>query len=361
MKRLKKGVLVVKITEDLFSLFINKKGESLMKAICFSVHDFEKVYLETWAKNLSLEIDFLTVGLTGETVDLARGYDAVICWANDNLSGASLKHLHKNGVKMVSLRSAGFSHLDFEVAKELGLVVGRVPSYSPEAIAEHTFGLLMCLNRHYPRAFQRIKDFNFTLEGLEGVTLKGKTVGVVGAGLIGAAFARIMKGVGCQILLHDPNEDQELARELGASYMGLEELLRQSDIVSLHCPLNYKTRYILNKETISLMKDGVFLLNTGRGALIDTDALIANLKTNKFRGVGLDVYEYEEGVFFKDHSDLGLSDEKLLRLMSFPRVLITSHQAFFTEEALENIAKDSLQNVKDFFEGQELPEGHKVL
>lgn len=332
-----------------------------MKTVCFSVHDFEKVYLEKWAKNFDLEVTLLSTPLNSETVNLAEGFEAVCCWASDNLGKDVLEVLNKKGVKMISLRSAGFSHLDFEIAKKNSFKVTRVPSYSPEAIAEHTFGLLMCLNRHFPVAFRRVRDFNFTLEGLEGITLKGKTVGVVGAGLIGAAFARIMKGVGCHILLHDPSNDLELAKELDAKYVSLEELLIESDIVSLHCPLNEKTKYILNEKTLNVMKEGSFLLNTGRGGLIETKALINLLKINKFRGVGLDVYEYEEGVFFKDHSSLGLDDEMLLRLMSFPRVLITSHQAFFTEEALENIAKDSLNSISDYKNGNPLKDSHVVI
>ena len=319
-----------------------------MKIACFSVHEFERKYLENWAKTLGLEIDLYKIQLGDETIEIAKGYEVISCWASDDLGAKNLHSLNESGLKMISLRSAGFSHLDVETARKLNLVVARVPSYSPEAIAEHAFGLLMCLNRHYPKAFQRVKDFNFTLEGLEGVTLHGKTVGVIGIGLIGEAFARIMAGVGCKLLFHDVQKREDLANELGAQYVELKELLESSDVVSLHCPLNDKTKYLLNQETLDLMKDGSFLLNTGRGGLIETQALIQNLKKDKFRGVGLDVYEYEEGVFFKDHSSLGISDESLLRLMSFPKVLITSHQAFFTEEALENIAKISLENIATY-------------
>lgn len=332
-----------------------------MKTVCFSVHDFEKKYLEKWATQFGLDVTLLASPLNLETVNLAEGFEAVCCWASDNLGKEILETLAKKGVKMISLRSAGFSHLDIETAKKNSFTVTRVPSYSPEAIAEHTFGLLMCLNRHFPVALRRVRDFNFTLEGLEGITLKGKTVGVIGAGLIGAAFARIMKGVGCNILIHDPIVDNNLKAELEASYVELDQLLIQSDIVSLHCPLTEKTKYILNEKNLDLMKDGSFLLNTGRGGLIETKALINFLKKNKFRGVGLDVYEYEEGVFFKDHSSLGLDDEMLLRLMSFPKVLITSHQAFFTEEALENIAMDSLNSIHQVSNGLPLKDSHILL
>ncbi len=212
----------------------------------------------------------------------------------------------------------------------------------------------MCLNRKFPRSFQRVKDFNFKLDGLEGVTLHGKTVGVIGVGKIGEAFARIMKGMGCELYFYDPQEDKKLATELGAKYVSLEELLKKSHVVSLHCPLNDDTKYIINSETIEYLRKDAFLLNTGRGALIDTQALINKLKKNEILGVGLDVYEHEENVFSHDHSLKGISDEKLLRLMSFPNVLITSHQAFFTKEALDNIARISCENINKFFSNCEI-------
>jgi D-lactate dehydrogenase len=325
-----------------------------LKIKCFSTHHFETKYLKKWMQHYNLEVDFIETKLNIDTVQLAKGFECISCWASDDLGRPVLKSLSNLGVKMVSLRSAGFSHLDLESAKELGLTVARVPSYSPEAIAEHTLGLLMCLNRKFLKAFQRVKDFNFTLDGLEGVTLHGKVVGVVGVGKIGEAFARIMKGMGCDLLFYDPLKDEELEVELGAKYVDLKTLLAGSDIVSLHCPLNDSTRHIINSETISYFKHDAFLINTGRGALIDTKALIEKLKKRELRGVGLDVYEYEEGVFFTDHSETGISDESLLRLLSFPNVLITSHQAFFTREALENIAKVSMENISKFLGNMEI-------
>tara|TARA_R110002072_G_scaffold534_6_gene4002 strand:+ start:175538 stop:176536 length:999 start_codon:yes stop_codon:yes gene_type:complete len=324
-----------------------------MKVKCFSTHSFEERYLTKWAQTYKLDIDFLSTSLNKDVVSLAKGYDCISCWPSDDLGKEVLESLHGFGVKMISLRSAGFSHLDLAKAKELGMTITRVPSYSPEAIAEHTLGLLMCLNRKYLKAFQRVRDFNFTLEGLEGVNIHGKTVGVVGTGQIGEAFARIMKGMGCTLLLNDKVENTELAKEIGAKYVDLDTLLSQSDIISLHCPLNESTRYLINSKNIDLIKPSAFLLNTGRGGLIDTKALIDKLKKREIKGVGLDVYEHEENVFFKDHSDMGLSDELLLRLMSFPNVLITSHQAFFTKEALDNIAKTSLENINNFFHQKE--------
>lgn len=336
-------------------------GKLTMKIACFSVHRFERPYIKKWADKVNDEVTLYKTSLNKETVSLAKGFDAITCWPSDILDKEVLEELHKAGVRFVSLRSAGYSHLDINTARDLCFRVTRIPSYSPEAIAEHTFGLLMCLNRHLVKSFQRVKDFNFTLEGLEGVTLKGKTVGVIGVGLIGQAFARIMKGVGLEILLYDPQHSEDFANEIGGHYVELEELLKKSDIVSLHCPLNEKTKYILNEKNLNLMKTGSFLLNTGRGGLIETKALINCLKENKFRGVGLDVYEYEEGVFFHDHSSLGINDENLLRLLSFPRVFLTSHQAFFTEEALDNIAKESFENIRSLESNSELPENRIVI
>lgn len=321
-----------------------------MKTYFFSTHNFERKYLNYWTDKLGINSVFLETRLSEETLGLVKDADSISCWASDDLSKGVLQSLNRLGIKFISLRSAGFSHLDLDFAKDNNFSVARVPSYSPEAIAEHTLGLLMCLNRKFPRAYQRVKDFNFSLDGLEGVTLHGKNVGIVGVGKIGEAFARIMKGMGCHIYLCDPNVDELLARELEAQFVDLKTLLKISDVVSLHCPLNEKTKYLINKETIEYLKKDAFLINTGRGALIETQALIDKLKRKDIRGVGLDVYEYEENIFSHDHSLEGISDEKLLRLMSFPNVLITSHQAFFTSEALDNIARISCENIKNFNE-----------
>lgn len=332
-----------------------------MKTACFSTHEFEKSYLKTWVEKFSLDVTFLDIRLSHETVELVKNYDAISCWASDDLSASVLERLKEYGIRFISLRSAGFSHLDVQAAKKLGIRVARVPAYSPQSIAEHTLGLLMCLNRKYLKAFHRVKDFNFTLDGLEGITLHGKNVGIIGVGKIGGAFARIMHGMGCSLYLSDPNESPELAKELNAKYVSLKELLRESDVVSLHCPLNENTRHILDSRTLGYLKKDSFLLNTGRGALIDTDALIAKLKKREIRGVGLDVYEYEENIFFVDHSEAGISDEKLLRLMSFPNVLITSHQAFFTREALDQIARVSCENINQFVRGDAIETENQVV
>lgn len=321
-----------------------------MKTLFFSTHDFERNYLNHWTEKFKINAVFLESRLSRETLGLIEDADSISCWHSDDLSANTLQSLKERGVKFISLRTAGFSHLDIDFAKKSGFSVARVPSYSPEAIAEHTLGLLMCLNRKFPRAYQRVKDFNFSLDGLEGLTLHGKNVGIVGVGKIGEAFARIMKGMGCHIYLYDPNRDERLVKELDAKYVDLKTLLEVSDVVSLHCPLNEETKYLINKETIEYLKKDAFLLNTGRGALIETQALIDKLKKKDIRGVGLDVYEHEENIFSHDHSLEGISDEKLLRLMSFPNVIITSHQAFFTREALDNMARVSCENIRNFNE-----------
>jgi D-lactate dehydrogenase len=332
-----------------------------MKTLFFSTHNFEKDHLKLWTEKLGIEAVFLDSRLSIETLNLVNYADSISCWASDDLSEEVLKSLRTRGIKFISLRSAGFSHLDIDFAKENKFSVARVPSYSPEAIAEHALGLLMCLNRKFPRAYQRVKDFNFSLEGLEGITLHGKNVGVIGVGQIGEAFARIMKGMGCKLFLYDPNMEESLANELGAKIVDLKNLLEMSDVVSLHCPLNEQTKYIINKETINYIKKDAFLLNTGRGALIETQALIDKLKKKELRGVGLDVYEHEENIFSHDHSLEGISDEKLLRLMSFPNVLITSHQAFFTSEALDNIARISCENISNFKNSVAINEDNIVI
>ncbi len=328
---------------------------------CFSVHNFEISYLNNWASKLNLKLDLTHLRLTKETVHLAEGCKVVCCWANDLLNDDILTSLKNYGVEMISLRSAGYSHLSIETAKQLNLTVARVPAYSPQAIAEHAVGLLMSLNRKLPRSFSRVKDLNFTLDGLEGITLFGKTAGVIGVGKIGQAFASIMRGFGCDILLHDVYKDDALAQQFNAQYVELNQLLSQSDVISLHCPLNAQTHHLIHEKNISLIKESAFLINTGRGGLIETKALITQLKHKKIRGVGLDVYEYEEGIFFHDHSQEGISDENLLRLLTFPNVLITSHQAFMTKEALDNIAGISLSNAFNYLEGNNIDQDNLLI
>lgn len=288
--------------------------------------------------------------LTLDTVALAAGAQAVCVFVNDKLNAAVLERLHSLGVRLIALRCAGFNNVDLTAAKSLGLTVARVPAYSPHAVAEHAVALIMALNRKTHRAYNRVREGNFALQGLCGFDLFGKTVGVVGTGKIGLAFAHIMNGFGCKLLAYDPKPAQE-ARTLGVAYVTLTELLEQSDIVSLHCPLTPDTRHLLNEKAISRMKPTAVLINTGRGALIDTQALIRALKKHHPGAVGVDVYEEEEALFFEDHSAEGIDDDTFVRLSTFPNVLVTAHQGFLTAEALTAIAEVTLANITAFAAG----------
>jgi D-lactate dehydrogenase len=309
-----------------------------------------QVFEETNAK-YGHEITFIEARLTEITADLASGSDAVCAFVNDCLNAVVLTHLKNAGVKMIALRSAGYNHVDLEAAKRLGLHVVRVPEYSPHAVAEHAMALLLTLNRKVHRANARVRELNFSLEGLVGFDLHGKTAGVIGTGRIGRAFCRILNGFGCRILAADPVHNPEMEK-LGVSYVSLEELCAESNFVSLHAPLLPSTRHIIDETKIDMMKPGVLLINTSRGALIDTRALIKGLKTGRIGAAGLDVYEEEENVFFRDLSDQVLQDDVLARLLTFPNVIITAHQGFLTHEALSNIADTTLSNIREFEELQ---------
>ncbi len=317
---------------------------------CFSVHDFEKKNLLDFAHEFHLSLQLFEHRLDEQTAHLIQNSKAVATFANDKLNAETLKVLKSRGVEMISLRSAGYSHLDLVAAKQLGLCIARVPSYSPEAIAEHALALMLCLNRKLITASRRVRDMNFKLEGLEGHTIAGKTIGVIGAGKIGLAFIRMMNGFGCRVLVYDPYIDpKELTGIYQAEQVELSLLCRESDVISLHCPLTEETRYLIDQEELASMKPHVLLVNTGRGGLIHTKELIQAIKNKRVAGVALDVYEHEEGVFFKDYSAEGIDDDILARLLTFPNVIVTSHQAFFTYEALHNIAQISLNNIASFF------------
>lgn len=324
-----------------------------MKAVtCFSVHGFEEKNLRKYADVFGFELRLLRERLTPETVALIETSPAITVFANDCLDQKTLAAVKARGVEMISLRTAGFSHLDLGAARSLGFTVARVPSYGPEAIAEHALALMLCLNRKLIQAFRRVRELNFTLDGLEGFTVSGKTIGVVGTGKIGLAFVRMMNGFGCRVLVYDPYiEASQLQGMYQAQLVDLATLCRESDVISLHCPLTEETRYLIDEAELALMKPHALLINTGRGGLINTRALIAALKLKRLGGVALDVYEHEEGVFFKDYSAEGIDDDTLARLLVFPNVLITSHQAFFTNEALENIAHTGLKNISDYLTG----------
>jgi D-lactate dehydrogenase len=299
-------------------------------------------------------LTFLEPRLTRATARLAAGHDAVCSFVNDRLDDAALATLRDAGVRLIALRSAGYNHVDLAAAARLGLPVVRVPEYSPHAVAEHAVGLVLALNRKVHRAHARVREWNFSLDGLVGFDLHGKTVGIVGTGKIGRAAARIFHGFGCVVLAFDLRPDAGLVSELGVRYVDLQELYRESDVISLHIPLTPATHHLIDAEALSAMKPGAMLVNTGRGALIDSRALIAALKSGRLGAAGLDVYEEEEGVFFEDLSNRVLQDDVLARLLTFPNVLITSHQGFLTREALAKIASVTLENVRAFERGEPL-------
>lgn len=330
-----------------------------MNLTVFSARPYDKKYIgavhSAREPPSDMELSFHEFPLSMETVALAHHADAVCVFVNDDLSAPVLEGLHQAGVQAILLRCAGYNNVDLDRAKELGLFVANVPSYSPETVAEFTLALIQTLNRNTHRAYNRVREGNFNLDGLLGKTLCGKTVGVVGTGRIGVALARILKGFGCNVLASDPYENDEL-RRYGA-YTDLDTLLSLSDIVSLHCPLMPETRYMINEETISRMKKGAMLVNTSRGALIDTGSVVQALKSKQLGGLALDVYEGESKIFYRDHSTTNaiIDDDTLMRLMTFPNVIISGHQAFFTEEALGEIADVTLRNLEQFRDGKTCP------
>lgn len=310
----------------------------------FDAHRFERGPLQE-ALRESYELVFFDPRLTRETAPLAKGFEVVCSFANDHIDAEALKILHAGGVRMIALRSAGFNHVDLEEAERLGIRVTRVPAYSPYAVAEHAVCLILALNRKIHHAYARVRELNFSLDGLVGFDLHGKTVGVIGTGKIGTVFCQIMRGFGCRVLAYD---SMPSVSDTIATYVSLPELYQQSDIISLHVPLTPQTRHLIDAAALAQMKKGVMLINTGRGALINTIELIAALKKGHLGAAGLDVYEEEEQVFFQDLSERILMDDTLARLLTFPNVLITSHQAFLTREALKNIAETTVANIHEY-------------
>ncbi len=325
-----------------------------MKILFFDTHSYEKQSFEQSTFLKHHELTFIETRLTKDTAILALGHDCVCAFVNDKLDESTLRILSTNHIKLIALRSAGFNHVDLPIAKSLGLQVVRVPEYSPYAIAEHVVAMVQTLNRSTHKAYNRVREGNFSLNGLVGHDLHGKTFGIVGCGKIGKVLARIMSGFGCIVLLHDIDQDEKIHKELHCEYADLDEIFKRSDIISLHLPLNDKTKHIINAQTLSLMKKGVMIINTGRGGLIETRSLIDALKSGHIGHAGLDVYEEEQGIFFNDMSDKILSDDILARLLTFPNVLVTSHQGFLTYEALANIADTTLQNISAFENGEAL-------
>lgn len=325
-----------------------------MKIAVFDTHRYDQAGLCTANAKYNHELVFFEARLNEKTVELAKGFEAVCPFVNCRLSEPVLARLKELGVRLVTLRAAGYNGVDIAAATRYGVTVMRVPAYSPHAVAEHAFALLLCLNRKIHRAHIRVHELNFSLDGLVGFDLYGKTFGCIGTGRIGAAALAIAKGFGCRLLAFDTHEDKALQAQLGFSYVALEQLLAESDIVSLHVPLTPQSRHLIDWRALAHMKQGAVLVNTSRGAVVDAEALVQAVKSGHLGGVALDVYEMEEGVFFNDLSDQMLLDDVLARLLTFPNVLITSHQGFLTREALANIADTTLANASAFARGEKL-------
>ena len=319
--------------------------------IVFSSRQYDRDVFTEANVAFGYTLQFQESQLNAQTALLAHGCQVVCPFVNDVVDKAVLQTLCDGGTQLVALRSAGFNHVDLAAAKRLGIGVVRVPAYSPHAVAEHAAGLILTLNRKLHRAYARTRDGDFSLNGLLGFDLHGKTLGIIGTGVIGRVFGKIMAGFGMTLLAHDPGPPARDLLDAGARYTPLEELLAQSDIVSLHCPLLPSTYHLIDANALAQMKHGAMLINTGRGGLTDSSALVDALKSGQLGHLGLDVYEEESGLFFEDHSNHLLQDDVLARLLSFPNVIITSHQAFFTREALGEIANTTLGNVKAWVDG----------
>jgi len=324
-----------------------------MRVAVFSTKNYDRQFLQPAAERAGHELAFFEPRLSEQTSVLAKGFPAICSFVNDYLDAHVVELLAGGGTKYVALRCAGFNQVNLEACKKAGLRVARVPAYSPFAVAEHAVGMMLALNRKFHKAFNRVREGNFAIDGLLGFDMHGKTVGIVGTGKIGAAAARIVAGLGCQLLFYDVMQNDE-CKSLG-SYVPLEELQAKSDIITLHCPLTPQTHHMINRAAIERMKSGVMLINTSRGALVDTPAVIEGLKSGKIGYLGLDVYEEEAELFFEDHSAHVIQDDVFMRLMTFPNVLITSHQAFFTATALEEIARVTMANLTAFEHGKVTP------
>lgn len=331
---------------------IGSVGQSMSDLVVFSAKPYDRKGFGDANSLLAspLDIDYLDTRLTAQTARLASGSSAVCGFVNDDLSAPVLQVLADNGTRVVAMRCAGFNNVDVAAAQRLGVEVVRVPAYSPNAVAEHTLALMLGLNRHIHRAHNRVRDGNFALDGLVGFDMAGKTAAVVGTGKIGAIVARLLWHLRCDVIAVDPFQDPHLV-ELGVSYASLDEALADADIVTLNCPLTEATHHLIDREALSNMKRGVMLVNTGRGALIDTTAVLAALKSGRLGSLALDVYEEEGELFFEDRSDEIIDDDVFARLLTFPNVLITAHQAFLTREALAAIAETTIENVRTVLAG----------
>ena len=322
-----------------------------MKIAFFSAKPYDKIFFEKHNKDFGFQLEFWETHLGPHVVNaIDQGTEVVCVFVNDKLNAEVIKVLSEKGVKVIALRCAGFNNVDLEAAKKFNISVCRVPAYSPEAVAEHAVAMLLTLNRKTHKAYNRVREQNFSLNGLMGFNLHGKTVGVIGTGKIGKAFCKIMLGFGCKVLAYDPFQDEELIKA-GIQYERFEEVVQSADIISLHCPLSAENHHIIDTKSLILMKDKVTIINTSRGALLNTANVIQALKNGKIAYLGIDVYEQEEKLFFKDLSGSIIEDDDIQRLMSFPNVLLTGHQAFFTEEALAQIASITLNSVHEISNG----------
>lgn len=319
----------------------------MKKIAFFDTKPYDRTYFDKYGKNY--EITYFEEKLNHHTAKITEGFDGVCAFVNSNINKMAVERMHERGVKILAMRCAGFSNVDIAAAAGK-LAVVRVPAYSPHAVAEHALALLLALNRRIYRAYIRTRDFNFNINGLTGIDLYGKTAGIIGTGKIGRTFIDLCKGLGMKVIAYDPYP----AEGSGIEYVPLDALFRESDVISLHCPLTESSHHIIDREALGKMKDGAFLLNTSRGALVDSEALLEVLTAGKLRGAALDVYEEEANLFYEDMSDKIIKDDTLALLVSRPNVLITSHQAFLTEEALDNIASVTIQNFDEFFAGKPL-------
>ena len=324
-----------------------------MKVAFFSTKKYDQDFFEKINSDNKHQLTFFETALNVHTASLAQDFEAVCVFVNDDLNKKNLEKLADFGIKLIALRCAGFNNVDLAAAAENNITIVRVPAYSPQAVAEHAVALMLTLNRKTHKAYNRVRENNFSLEKLTGFNIYGKTVGVIGTGIIGICFAKIMLGFGCKVLAYDIKPADEL-KDLGVNYVAIDERLQESDIISLHCPLNEQTHHLMNTDAFNKMKKGAMLINTGRGALIDTASVVEALKQEKLGYLGIDVYEQESGLFFNDLSETVNKDDDFLRLMSFPNVLITGHQGFFTKEALDQIAQVTLKNLTEFESGNEL-------
>ena len=323
------------------------------RIIFFDIKDYDREFFEKYGKNYNYEMSFFKSRLSLENVHLTKGYDVVCAFTNDDIGKETIDAMAENGVRLLAMRCAGFNNVSLKDIHNRFKVV-RVPAYSPHAIAEYTVGLILAVNRKINKAYVRTREGNFSINGLMGVDLYGKTAGIIGTGKIGQILIKILKGFDMKVIAYDLFPNQKVAEELGFEYVSLDELYAKSDIISLNCPLTKDTQYMINRRSMLKMKDGVILVNTGRGQLIDSADLVEALKDKKVGAVALDVYEEEEDYFFEDKSTQVIEDDILGRLLSFYNVLITSHQAYFTKEAVDAITVTTLNNIKDFIEGKPL-------